>query len=203
MIHIDATNSNSQPTVLVIMGSVRASRLCPTIASWAAAIGRASTSFSYELIDLADWPLPFGDEPGIPAAGGYVQEHTRAWSRKVASASGFVFVTPQYNWGYPAVLKNALDHLYKEWAGKPLVIVSYGGHGGGKCAEQLRQVAEGMKMRPVATMPGITLTRQMIESGGPVDPETDFRAHIDDIRRAFGELAAQLEPRCKHQDPCT
>jgi NAD(P)H-dependent FMN reductase len=201
MIHTNEANSTNRPAVLVIMGSVRAGRLCPTIASWVIGIGRASTSLSYELVDLADWPLPLSDEPSIPAVGNYVQEHTRAWSRKVARAGGFVFVTPQYNWGYPAVLKNALDHLYKEWVGKPLMIVSYGGHGGGKCAAQLRQVADGLKMRPVTTRPTITLTRQMIESGGPVNPEKDFQAPVEDVLRAFGELAAQLEPaplqRCK------
>jgi NAD(P)H-dependent FMN reductase len=186
-------SSNSRPTILVVMGSVRAGRLCPTIAAWVAEIGRASTNLSYELVDLADWPLPFGDEPGIPALGSYAHEHTRAWSQKVGGADGFVFVTPQYNWGYPAALKNALDHLYKEWAGKPLVIISYGGHGGDKCAAQLRQVAEGMKMRPAPTMPGITLTRQMIESGARVDPEKDFQVHETEIRRAFSELVVELE----------
>lgn len=118
--------------------------------------------------------------------------HTRAWSRKVAGADAFVFVTPQYNWGYPAALKNAIDHLYQEWAGKPLMLVSYGGHGGDKCAAQLRQVAEGVKSRPVQTMPAIVLTREMI-AGGPVDPDKDFHAHVEDVRRAFGELVAQLK----------
>lgn len=176
------------------MGSVRAGRVCPTITSWVVGIGRASTSLEYELVDLADWPLPLSDEPAIPALGSYAQEHTQAWSRKVAAASGFVFVTPQYNWGYPAVLKNALDHLYKEWTGKPLMIVSYGGHGGGKAAAQLRQVAEGLKMRPVTTMPALTLARETIENGGPVVPETDFKAGVESVRRAFGELDALLEP---------
>jgi NAD(P)H-dependent FMN reductase len=194
MIHTNPPNPNSRPNVLVIMGSARAGRLCPKLAAWVIGIGRASTSLRYELVDLADWPLPPGDEPGIPALGAYAQEHTRAWSRKVGDADGFVIVTPQYNWGYPAVLKNALDHLYKEWGGKPLMIVSYGGHGGSKCAAQLRQVAEGLGMRPVATMPGITLTRQMIASNDLVDPEKDFEAHAEEMRRAFGELVAQLEP---------
>lgn len=191
MIHLSGTAGNSQPTVLVILGSVRAGRICPTLASWVVGIGQASTRLRFELVDLADWPLPAGDEPGIPALGAYTQEHTRAWSRRVAGADAFVIVTPQYNWGYPAVLKNAIDHLYKEWAGKPLVIVSYGGHGGDKCAAQLRQVAEGVKMRPVATMPGIKLTRQMIE-GGPVDPDKDFHANVATVRRAFAELVALL-----------
>jgi len=178
--------------VQVILGSVRTGRLCPDIAAWVAAIGRAATGLNYELVDLADWPLPMGDEPAIPAHGGYTQEHTQAWSRKIAAADAFVFVTPQYNWGYPAALKNAIDHLYVEWRGKPVAIVSYGGHGGGKCAAQLRQVTEGLKMRTVAEMPGITLTHEMIQ-GGPVDPEKDFRPHVGAIRQALAELATMLK----------
>jgi NAD(P)H-dependent FMN reductase len=156
-------------------------------------IGRASTGLSYDLVDLADWPLPMDDEAGIPALGGYDQEHTRAWSRKIAGADAFVFVTPQYNRGYPAALKNAIDHLYAEWIGKPVAIVSYGGHGGDKCAAQLRQVTEGLKMRTVATMPGIKLSREMIE-GGPVEPAKDFQSHVTEIRQALAELVAMVEP---------
>lgn len=181
------------PKVQVILGSVRSGRLCPRLAAWVIEIGRASTGLNYEMVDLADWPLPMDDEPGIPALGGYAQEHTRAWSRKIAAADAFVFVTPQYNWGYPAVLKNAIDHLYAEWAGKPVVLVSYGGHGGGKAAAQLRQVTEGLKMRPVATMPSITLSHEMIK-GGPVDPERDFQSQVGAVRQALAELAVLLEP---------
>jgi NAD(P)H-dependent FMN reductase len=193
MIHVSASASNARPSVLVIMGSTRANRLCPTIASWVIGIAQAATSLNFELVDLADWPLPMTDEPGIPAGGVYVHEHTRAWSRKIDGADAFIFVTPQYNWGYPAPLKNAIDHLHKEWRGKPVVIVTYGGHGGNKCAAQLRQVAEGLDMRPAATMPGITLTREMIE-GAPVDPEKDFQAHSEAIRQSLAELLHLLEP---------
>ena len=52
----------------------------------------------------------------------------------------------QYNWGYPAVLKNAIDYLYHEWKGKPAAIVSYGGHGGGKGAAQLHQVSSTLQL---------------------------------------------------------
>jgi NAD(P)H-dependent FMN reductase len=179
------------PTVQVILGSVRAGRLCPKIADWVIDLGRASTGLTYELVDLADWPLPMDDEPGIPALGGYVQEHTRAWSRKIAGADAFVFVTPQYNWGYPAALKNAIDHLYAEWRAKPVAIVSYGGHGGGKCAAQLRQVAEGLHMRPVATSPGVVLTHDMMKSGA-VEPATEFQSHAGAVGKALCELAALL-----------
>lgn len=131
------------------------------------------------------------DEPGVPHAGDYAFEHTRAWSRKIAAADAFVFVTPQYNWGYPAALKNALDHLYREWAGKPAMIVTYGGHGGDRCAAQLQQVCEGLHMAPLPTRPGLTLSSERIEANsGEIDPAAEFASHLGELRQAFGELAA-------------
>jgi len=118
-----------RPTILLIMGSVRAGRRCPQIAEWVLSLADRSGKLACEIVDLKDWPLPFSDEPGIPAKGGYTQDHTRAWSAKVAGADGFVFVSPQYNWGYPAALKNALDHLYTEWSGKPLASDEQGREG--------------------------------------------------------------------------
>ena len=181
---------HASPT-LVIGGSVRAQRICPQIAEWIARIGREATGGVFEVVDLRQWRLPMDDEPGVPAAGRYAKGHTRAWSRKIDAAAAFVFVTPQYNWGYPAALKNALDHLYKEWAGKPAVIVSYGARGGGLCAGQLRQVLEGLHMRPAPTMPGLILSRDRIEANsGHVDPAAAFADHLAEVRQALEELAA-------------
>lgn len=192
MIHISSSDSKVSSPVLVVMGSIRAGRRCPQIASWVIGIAEESSELNYELVDLADWPLPMDDEPEIPERGkDYHNAHTRAWSGKVAAADAFIFVTPQYNWGYPAPLKNAIDHLYHEWKGKPAVIVTYGGHAGDKCAVQLRQVVEAVHLRPMATMPGIKLTREMI-LGGPADPEIDFKADAEVIRQAIGELSAAL-----------
>jgi NAD(P)H-dependent FMN reductase len=180
--------------ILVIVGSTRAQRVCPHIAQWVAQVGRETTPASFEVVDLKDWRLPMDDEPDIPARGGdYACEHTRAWSRKIAGGDAFVFVSPQYNWGYPAPLKNALDHLYGEWTGKPAMIVTYGSHGGVRCAAQLRQVLEGMRMKPVATMPALMLAREHIEANaGAIDPALEFAEHLDALRQAFAELAAQL-----------
>ncbi len=183
--------SRPECRVLVIMGSVRAKRHCPTIAAWIARIGQAETGLTFERVDLAGWSLPMDDEPDIPATGRYSQPHTREWSEKIGRADAFVFVSPQYNWGYPAVLKNAIDHCYREWRGKPLLIVTYGGHGGDKCAAQLRQVAEGLKMRLVSIMPGLTLTREMIE-GAPITPDMDFEERLPQIRQACSELAEMI-----------
>ena len=179
--------------VLVIGGSVRPQRICPQVAQWVADVGREATSHDFEVVDLKDWPLPMDDEPEMPQRGGYANAHTRAWSRKINEGQAMVFVTPQYNWGYPAPLKNALDHLYQEWAGKPAMIVTYGGHGGGRCAGQLREVLQGLKMRPVATTPGFTLAREHIETnGGFIDPAMEFAGDLGTLRQAFVELDAAL-----------
>ena len=131
------------------------------------------------------------DEPGIPQRGLHEQGHTIAWSRKIAAADEFIFVTPQYNWGYPAPLKNTIDHLYAEWQDKPAMIVTYGGHGGGKCAAQLAQVLGAIGMRLISAMPGLVLTREMI-FGAPVNPETDFAADAGKIHDAVAQMRGAL-----------
>jgi NAD(P)H-dependent FMN reductase len=113
---------------------------------------------TFDYIDVAALDLPFFDEPVIPArvtsAEGYAHEHTRAWSRRVAALDAFVFVSPQYNWGVPASLKNALDYLFNEWRAKPAAVVTYGGHGGDKCAAALATVlGGGLDMRMVPRGP--------------------------------------------------
>ena len=87
------------------------------------------------------------DEPGMPQAGHYTQDHTRAWSAKIAAAPGFVFVMPQYNGGYPAPLKNAIDHASRPygqsaWVGKPAGVlgVSVGAIGAALAQQHLRNV---------------------------------------------------------------
>lgn len=179
--------------VYIVVGSMRANRIGPEVAAWVRGV-LLSAAFTTELVDLNDWPLPFSDEPTISAGGVYAQEHTKAWSRKVAAADGYVFVTPQYNWGYPASLKNALDRLYKEWTGKPAAIVSYGYRGGVKAAAQLQQVLEGgLKMRVAPTMPSVTFTNEMLDAAGRVrDPATNFAPAADAIARMAREMVELL-----------
>jgi NAD(P)H-dependent FMN reductase len=183
------------PTILVIMGSTRPRRIGPTIARWVADLGRATVSADFEIIDLRDWSLPMDDEPGIPAHGGYEQEHTLAWSRKISSADGFIFVTPQFNWGYPASLKNAIDHLYTEWREKAAMIVTYGGHGGGRCAQQLRQVLSSIKMKIVEQMPALTLSHEQVErNDGIIDPGVVFVEQKEQIIEALKAVQILIRP---------
>jgi NAD(P)H-dependent FMN reductase len=180
--------------VLVIAGTIRPQRISPQVAAWVADHGAAFTQRPIEQIDLQDWPLPMDDKPAMPQTGVYANDHTQAWSRKIAEAAGFIFVTPQYNRGYPAPLKNALDHLYREWTGKPAMIVTYGGHGGGHCAAQLKVVFEGLRMTPIVAGPQLILPRDTVEANaGHVDPSEQFAAHVEDLRTALAQFAKAVD----------
>ncbi len=175
---------------LVIAGSTRPTRRSPVIANWVADLGGELGDAPFKVVDLRDLGLGLDDEPDIPAAGApYASAATRRWSDLVQAAKGVVIVTPQYNWGYPAPLKNAIDHLYREWRGKPLLIVTYGGHGGGRCGAQLREVFGGMKVALADAMPALTLARERIEANdGRIDPATEFAAHLDELTTGLLEL---------------
>lgn len=183
-------------TYLVVGGSTRPMRRSPIIADWVATLGGEVCGADFRVIDLKDLDLHLDDEDGIPAMGGYIHETTRRWSELVSSANGVVFVSPQYNWGYPAPLKNAIDRLYREWRDKPALIVTYGSQGGGKCAAQLREVLGGMGLRLTDAMPGLCLARARIEANdGAVDPESDFESQREELKNALRELVALSSPQ--------
>ncbi|XIF20249.1 MAG: NADPH-dependent oxidoreductase [Acetilactobacillus jinshanensis] len=87
-------------------------------------------SVNYKIIDLKKISLPFLDEEEMPMTGIYHHQHTKRWSKIIKSYDGIIFLFPQYNWGYPAVLKNAIDYLGEEWRDKPVSCITYGFHGG-------------------------------------------------------------------------
>lgn len=126
--------------IAVIIGSTRPNRVGEQVGRWVLEKASALCDASFELVDLADHPLPLLDEP-IPAASGkYQHEHTKAWAATIEPYDGFVFVTPEYNHSIPAALKNAIDYLYAEWNNKAAALVSYGSSGGLRAAEHLRQI---------------------------------------------------------------
>jgi len=99
----------------------------------------------------------------IRKASDYPSPAVREWSTFVSSCSGFVILTPQYNGGYPGGLKNTIDHLYWEWKDKPVVIVSYGGSGGGSSAAQLRGLLERIGMKVAKNTVPISVPKQFME----------------------------------------
>jgi NAD(P)H-dependent FMN reductase len=134
----------------VVIASTRPGRAGEPIGRWFAGQCRRDERFSVGVTDLAELALPLMDEPNLPRTRQYIHEHTRSWSRTVDAADCFVFVMPEYNHGFCAGLKNAIDYLHAEWARKPVGFVSYGGVSGGMRAVQLlKPVLTCLRMLPV------------------------------------------------------
>jgi len=127
---------------------------------------------------------------GVSTSEGYDTESIRRWSQIVEGCVAFVIFSCQYNWGYPGELKNALDQLYQEWNNKPVLIITYGGHGGNKCNAQLRQVLQGgLKMRVIPDEIMIPLPKQFIQEGKRVK-EADF----DEVTNSLPWLQPHEQP---------
>lgn len=155
--------------VLIIYGSTREGRKGEPIAQWFLEGAKQRNGINVEFVDLRDWSLPFFNNPNSPATGKY-DTRTKAWAEKIGSADAFVILTPEYNHGYPAVLKNALDYLYSEWNNKPIGFVSYGGWaGGGRAVQQLRHVAIELQMAPIRNQVVIPMFFQYFRNDGSFD----------------------------------
>jgi NAD(P)H-dependent FMN reductase len=102
----------------IIIGSIRPNRNGLAVAQWVHEHASKRSGVQYELVDIADYNLPLLDEPVPPSMGPPTKEHTKRWAAKIATFDGYVFVTPEYNHGPPASLKNAMDFLFKEWCDK-------------------------------------------------------------------------------------
>ncbi len=136
--------------IKVIQASTRANRFSDKPTQWMMGLATQRTNLDVELLDLRDYPLPFFDEalpPGL-AKDNYSNPVVVRWRDKIRESDGFIICTPEYNHGYPAVLKNALDFTYFSWARKPVSYVSWGGAGGTRGVEQLRLVAVELDMVP-------------------------------------------------------
>lgn len=131
------------------------------------------------IIDPHTRPYPVNPvlDETIPAliqdSNAYASQEVRDWSEFIQSCNALIVVTPQYNWGYPSTLKGAIDVLYREWHGKPAAVVTFGGHGGNKCDEQLRQVMTSVKMDLVEQIVQITLPAEYIRGNVRVIPSDE------------------------------
>ena len=141
--------------IAIVVGSTRPGRKGSTVGRWVHdhALQRDDVPWNveFDLLELDSFDLPLLEEPTVPAAADreYETPQTRRWSEAVDSYDGFVFVTPEYNHGVPAAMKNALDVLGPEWAHKAVGFVSYGADGGVRAVEHWRTIVANVMMADV------------------------------------------------------
>jgi len=157
----------------IIIGSTRPGRVGPVVGAWFKEFATAHGKFDVELVDLADFNLPLLDEASHPRLQQYEHEHTRQWSRSVASADAFVFVTPEYDFFPPASLVNAVQALALEWHYKPAAVLSYGGISGGlRSAQELRQLLNNVNAHALSQTVPVPFVSNFINDQGEFHPNT-------------------------------
>jgi NAD(P)H-dependent FMN reductase len=176
--------------ISVIVGSTRQGRFSEKPAQWIFQHLQQRNTIDVRLLDLRDFPMPFFDQPMTPAMPGrapYENEVVKRWTAAIAASDGFVFVTPEYNYGPAAVLKNALDWVYPEWNRKAAAFVSYGSVSGARGVQQLRETLIELQMAPIRSSVHIPVAALWAHfQGGDVDKglaelETPAKAMIDDL----------------------
>lgn len=187
------------PQLQVIVASTRPSRQGPLVGAWMFAQARAHAKFDVELVDLAEVGLPLLDEPKHPRLAQYEHEPTKRWSAIVQRADAFVLVTPEYDFGTPASLVNALQCLSREWAYKAVGFCSYGGVSAGlRSVQMTKQLVTALRMMPVPEAVSIPFFNQHIDAAaGTFDPgavqATAATTMLDEMLRwttALGSLRA-------------
>lgn len=154
------------PRLGVIVASVREGRAGGPVAEWFTDVAKAHGAFEVEVLDLKTWDLPLLSEPNHPRLAQYTQEKTKRWSAAVAACDAYAIVTPEYNFGAPPALINALDHLYVEWNYKAAGFVSYGGISGGlRSVQHTKSILTTFKLVPIVEAVAIPFIVKQVENG--------------------------------------
>lgn len=186
----------------IIVGSTRPERVSNRLAKWAAKEAQKLEGIKTEILDLADYGLPFFDEPISPQYNPERKPNPAAqkWLDKLAQADAYMLITPEYNRSYPAVLKNALDYVDFQMAKKPVALLAHGSTGGAQAVAHLRGAIAGLQ---TFTIPKavyfIGRAGELIDEAGNLDekiksqpygPQTALEATLQDTKWYSDALSA-------------
>ncbi len=195
--------------VQVIIGSTRPNRATHRVAKWVVAEAKKITGISVEAVDLADYPLPFLDEPISPQFNPNRQPNpvAKRWLNKLAESDAYILVTPEYNRSYSAVLKNALDYIDFQFANKPVALIGHGSTGGAQAIAHLRGVIPGLM---AVTIPRATFligrASELIDESGmlneelktnPYGPQASLKSLLEDLKWYSNALATARSSQSK------
>ncbi|GGG67936.1 NADPH-dependent FMN reductase [Paenibacillus radicis (ex Gao et al. 2016)] len=174
----------SKLNIGIILGSTRQGRVSPQVGEWVKSVADKRGDANYEIVDIADFKLPFfGEEDATAQAA--------AWNEKLNSLDGFVFIVQEYNHSITGVLKNALDFAREAWNNKAAGIVSYGSVGGARAAEHLRGILGELSVADVRVHPALSLFTDF-ENGSVFKPAdlhlTNVNGMLDQVLAWSGAL---------------
>lgn len=149
--------------IAIIVGSTRQGSLGPQVADWIFHLLKTQKNATFEVVNVSEFHLPLlGESADLKGI--------EAWSQKIASFDGFIFVTAEYNHSITGSLKNALDLLLKEWENKAAGIVSYGYGGGARAAEHLRTILGALHVADVRKHVLVDIATDFVDKGSKLAP---------------------------------
>jgi NAD(P)H-dependent FMN reductase len=182
------------PKLGVVICSTRPNRIGLSVSEWFETKAKQHGKFEVERVDLKEIALPALDEATHPMKKQYEHEHTKAWSRLVASLDAFTFVTPEYNYFMPPALVNAFDYLHSEWSYKAASFVSYGGMSGGlRAVQAAKPLLTSFKVMPIPEGVAFPFAAKLLSAAGKFDPgntqDEAVTRMLDELARWTGALA--------------
>ncbi|WP_264520884.1 NADPH-dependent FMN reductase [Flavobacterium sp. N1994] len=161
------------PHIAIISSSVRNNRKSHFVSLYFQNYLTNSCLATNEILDLKKYAFPVFEDKLSTMVN--PSEQVIEFADKIKSANGIIIVTPEYNGGYPASLKNVIDLLLEEWHHKPvgIVTVSDGAFGGSQVLVSLQFTLWKMK---AITIPAIfsvpNVDKQYTENGVAIEKET-------------------------------
>ncbi|RDW20041.1 NADPH-dependent oxidoreductase [Oceanobacillus arenosus] len=136
----------------IVLGSVRQGRNGEAVTNWTYDFAlKRNDDVEYEIVDLVDYKLPLLGAALPETQQADAETTIKAWSDKMASFDGYIFVSPEYNHAVGGALKNALDFLNPELNNKAAGFVGYGSLGGTRAHENLRLILAELQVATVRT----------------------------------------------------
>ncbi|KOO47227.1 reductase [Viridibacillus arvi] len=178
---------NEMLKIGIVLGSTREGRVSPQVGEWVKGLADQRGDAEYEIIDIADFKLPFLGDPNGDTQG------ISGWAEKINGCDGFVFIVQEYNHSITGALKNALDLLRAEWNNKAAGIVSYGSVGGARAAEHLRGILGELLVADVRVHPALSLFTDF-ENGSVFKPADVQAASVNDMLDQVIAWSGALKP---------
>jgi NAD(P)H-dependent FMN reductase len=186
------------PHIAIISGSVRTGRNSHRVALYFKQFIEENKLGTAEILDLKEYNFPVFEERLK-----FLKDPTPSvldFAEKIKKAEGIILVTPEYNGGYPAAVKNATDLLSDEWRRKPIAIstVSSGDFGGTQVITSLQFSLWKLKAWTVSAMFPVPKAQDNFdETGIPKD-----KAAMDKRATVFvNELLWCVEAKSKMEKP--
>lgn len=181
--------------LLVVLSSVREGRVGKQVADWLVGQIEKDGRFTVDLVDLKALELSYELPETLASAvenSQYEREDDRQWAARVNGADAVAFVTPEYNHGYPASLKNAIDHLYYEWNDKPAAFIGYGSAGAPYSQTAFALVAAHVKLQLIGARVGIPNVWAAFDENGSL---TNAPYHEAEAKAVLDTLAGRVESK--------